>query len=244
MKLENLVTEIDKKKVDLDAMRPLDEIELERLHRDFTIEYTYNSNAIEGNTLTLRETALVLEGLTIDSKPLKDHLEAVDHREAFDFVCELVKEGFELDEGIIKKVHSLVLAHKRQFSGIYRKLPVRILGSEYEPPQAYLIETKMQELLLDYKKSQEHILKKLAKFHVDFECIHPFIDGNGRTGRLIVNLELMKSGFPPIDIKFTDRVKYYDAFEKFHTSGSYDCMELLFAQYLNERLDYFLSLRS
>lgn len=120
MKLENLVTEIDKKKVDLVAMQPLDEIELERLHRDFTIEYTYNSNAIEGNTLSLRETALVLEGLTIDSKPLKDHLEAVDHREAFDFVCELVKEGFELDEGIIKKVHSLLLAHKRQICTIFK----------------------------------------------------------------------------------------------------------------------------
>lgn len=239
---ESLLSQIDRKKKELDGKRPLTEGELARLNEEFAIEYTYNSNAIEGNTLTLRETDLVLRGLTIDQKPLKDHMEAVGHKEAFDFVSELVKEKCEINERVIKQIHYLVLADKKDDRGVYRRLPVRIMGAAHEPVQPYLIVPKMEELLRNYLASEEHIVTKLARFHIEFEGIHPFIDGNGRTGRLLVNLELMKAGYPPIDIKFTDRIAYYNAFDEYHVKHNLKAMESLFAKYINERLDIYLKM--
>lgn len=239
---ENLLLIIDKKKKELDTKRPLTEGEVSRLNEEFIVEYTYNSNAIEGNTLTLRETDLVLRGLTIDKKPLKDHMEAVGHKEAFDYVRELVKDNIPISESIIKKIHFLVLADKKNDRGIYRKIPVHIMGASHEPIQPYLIEPKMEQLLINFKESEEHIVTKLACFHIEFEAIHPFIDGNGRTGRLLVNLELMKAGYPPIDIKYMDRVAYYNAFDEYHVKNNLSAMENLFAKYINERLDMYLKI--
>ena len=239
---ESLLAQIDRKKKELDNKRPLTEGEISRLNEEFIIEYTYNSNAIEGNTLTLRETDLVLRGLTIDQKPLKDHMEALGHKEAFDFVSELVKNNVPISESVIKQIHYLVLADKKNDRGVYRKIPVRIMGAKHEPVQPYLIEPKMEQLLIDFNKSTEHIVTKLARFHIEFESIHPFIDGNGRTGRLLVNLELMKAGFPPIDIKFTDRIAYYNAFDEYHTKHNLSKMENLFAGYINSRLDMYLDI--
>lgn len=239
---ESLFEIIDEKKSKLDSKRPLTEGELERLMDDFSVEYTYNSNAIEGNTLTLRETDLVLRGLTIDRKPLKDHMEAIGHKEAFQFVQELVKEQVPISENVIKQIHYLVLADKKDDRGIYRRIPVRIMGAMHEPVQPYLIQPKMEQLLFDYKSSTENIVRKMAWFHMEFEGIHPFIDGNGRTGRLLVNLELMKAGYPPIDIKFADRIAYYNAFDDYFIKHNLGTMEKLFAKYLNERLDSYLSI--
>lgn len=236
------MTEIDAKKAALATRRPLTSGELARLTEEFTIEYTYNSNAIEGNTLTLRETNWVLQGLTIDKKPLKDHLEAVGHKEAFDYVLELVRERVPLSESIIKKIHYLVLTARREDRGVYRHVPVQILGAAHEPVQPYLIQTEMERLMEEYHASMEHIITKLVRFHLDFEGIHPFIDGNGRTGRLLVNLELMKAGYPPIDIKFTDRISYYDAFDAYYAKGSTEAMEKLFAGYVEAKLDRYLSI--
>ena len=237
---ESILAQIDRKKAELDKRRPLTQGELERLNEEFTVEYTYNSNAIEGNTLTLRETDLVLRGLTIDQKPLKDHMEAVGHKEAFDFVRELVQENAPLSERVIQQIHYLVLADKKEDRGVYRRVPVRILGARHEPVQPYLIQPKLEQLLREYAESGEHPVTKLARFHIEFEGIHPFIDGNGRTGRLLVNLELMKAGYPPIDIKFTDRLAYYRAFDAYHLNHDLSAMEGLFAGYLNERLDMYL----
>jgi len=239
---ESLLTLIDKKKKELDNRRPLTEGETERLNEEFTVEYTYNSNAIEGNTLTLRETDLVLRGLTIDRKPLKDHMEAVGHKEAFEFVSELVKQNEPLSERIIKQIHFLVLVGNKDDRGVYRKVPVHIMGAKHEPVQPYMIEPKMEELLKSFMESKEHIITKLARFHIEFEGIHPFIDGNGRTGRLLVNLELMKAGYPPIDIKFTDRMEYYKAFDEYHENHNLSAMEYLFASYVNSRLDMYLKI--
>lgn len=239
---ESILLIIDKKKKELDTKRPLTEGEVIRLNEEFIVEYTYNSNAIEGNTLTLRETDLVLRGLTIDKKPLKDHMEAVGHKEAFDYVRELVKDNIPLSENIIKKIHFLVLADKKDDRGVYRRIPVRIMGAAHEPVQPYLIQPKMEQLLIDFKNSNEHIVTKLARFHIEFEAIHPFIDGNGRTGRLLVNLELMKAGYPPIDIKYIDRLAYYNAFDEYHVKHNLSVMEKLFAKYINERLDKYLKI--
>ena len=239
---ESLLAQIDRKKVELDGRRPLTAGEVARLNEEFIVEYTYNYNAIEGNTLTLRETDLVLRGLTIDQKPLKDHMEAVGHKEAFDFVSELVKDNVPISESIIKQIHYLVLADKKEDRGVYRRVPVRIMGAQHEPVQPYLIEPKMEQLLRDFAESTEHIVTKLARFHIEFEGIHPFIDGNGRTGRLLVNFELMKEGFPPIDIKFTNRIAYYNAFDEYHVKHNLSAMENLFAGYINARLDMYLDM--
>ena len=239
---QSLIDIIDKKKADLDKKRPLTEGEVQRLTEEFIVEYTYNSNAIEGNTLTLRETDMVLRGLTIDKKPLKDHMEAVGHKEAFDFVSELVKNNAAITESVIKQIHYLVLADKKDDRGVYRKVPVRIMGAKHEPVQPYLIAPRMEQLLEQYYNNTEHIVTKLARFHIEFESVHPFIDGNGRMGRLLVNLELMKAGYPPIDIKFADRIAYYNAFDEYHSKHNVSAMEKLFANYINERLDYYLSI--
>lgn len=237
---ESILAQIDQKKKALDSRRPLTQGELERLNEEFAVEYTYNSNAIEGGTLTLRETDLVLKGLTVDQKPLKDHLEAVGHKEAFDYVCELVKENAPLSERVICQIHYLVLADKKEDRGVYRRIPVRILGAHHEPTPPYLIKPQMERLLRDYDENTEHIVTRLARFHIEFEGIHPFIDGNGRTGRLLVNLELMKAGFPPIDVKFTDRIAYYNAFDSYHVRHDLSAMEGLFAGYIGARLDMYL----
>lgn len=239
-----LVPIIEEKLGILEKKSPLTEGELERLNQEFLTEYTYNSNAIEGNTLTLRETDMVLRGLTIDQKSLKEHLEVIGHKEAFDYVKWLVSENASISEKVIKDIHCLVLADKKEDRGIYRRVPVRIMGAAHEPAQPYLIIPKMEELLEKYKNSKEDIVTKLARFHIEFESIHPFIDGNGRTGRLLVNLELMKAGYPPIDIKFTDRLKYYEAFDEYHVKNNISAMADMFARYINQRLDLYLSILS
>ena len=190
---------IDALRKEIDSYRPLTPGELTRLRKEFMVSYTYNSNAIEGNTLTLQETALVLEGITIDKKPLKDHLEAVGHRDAFLYVLELVQKQETVSERVIKEIHSLVLMNQPQDKGVYRRVPVTIMGATFEPVQPYMVPVRMEQLLAQYHENENsmHLIERVAWFHLEFEAIHPFIDGNGRTGRILVNLELMKAGNPP-----------------------------------------------
>lgn len=243
----SLFSRIDSKNEKLKEFRkncPLTKTELKALNDNFLVEYTYNTNAIEGNTLTLQETALVLEGVTINKKPLKDHLEILGHKEAFDWVIEMVKSKVKISESFIKDIHSLVLMDKKEDAGVYRRVPVRINGASHTPPQPYLIESSMEELIDSYSKIKKtkHIIEAVSLLHIIFEGIHPFIDGNGRTGRLLINYELMLNGYPPIDIKYKDVKKYYEAFEKYHTEGK-DISEMVFlvAHYLEESIDKWLS---
>ena len=234
---------IDAKKERLSSLRPLTAGEVERLREEFMIEFTYNSNAIEGNTLTLKETALALEGMTIDQKPLKDHLEAVGHRDAFLYVQDVAQNGIPLSETVIKTIHSLVLMNRPDDKGVYRRIPVRIMGAYTEPVQPYMIEPKMTELISknEGREQSMHIIERIARFHLEFEGIHPFIDGNGRTGRLLMNLDLIRNGFPPINVKFTDRKRYYDAFDAYYKEDDAMPMIELIAEYINERLDEYLA---
>lgn len=240
-----MFSNIGDKKKKLDDMRPLTEGEVVRLKDEFLIEFTYNSNAIEGNTLTLRETALVLEGITIDKKPLKDHLEVVGHKEAYTYIVELVQKKADLLEREIKEIHALVLMNQPRDRGVYRSVPVRIMGANHEPPQPYLIANKMEELMIAYRemKKELHPIEAIARFHLLFEGIHPFIDGNGRTGRLIMNLELLKLGYPPINVKFTDRRRYYDAFHAYHET-EHDAVPMiaLIGGYVEEMLDRYIKI--
>ena len=235
----SLLTEIETKRERLAEMRPLTQGEVERLREEFLIDFTYNSNAIEGNTLTLKETAMVLEGMTIDQKPLKDHLEAVGHRDAFLYVQDIATKDIPLDESVIKNIHALVLMDRPEDKGIYRRIPVRIMGAYTEPVQPYLIEPNIRELLAENKLRRETMnpIERIARFHLEFEGIHPFIDGNGRTGRLLLNLDLIRNGYPTINVKFTDRKRYYDAFDAYYRDGNADEMINLIAGYVDERLD-------
>lgn len=234
--------QIDEMKKELAARRPLTQGELERLREEFLIEFTYNSNAIEGNTLTLKETALVLEGVTIDQKPLKDHLEAVGHRDAFLYVQEIVSKNEPLTEAVIKNIHSLVLMNRPEDKGVYRRVPVRIMGAFTEPVQPYLIEPKITELLADneQRKKAMHPIERIARFHLEFEGIHPFIDGNGRTGRLLLNFDMLQNGYPAINVKFSDRKRYYEAFDAYYRDGDAEPMVKMIAEYVEERLGQFL----
>ncbi len=239
-----LFRSIDEKKLRLDAMRPLTDGEVARLRERFLVDFTYNSNAIEGNTLTLKETALVLEGMTIDRKPLKDHLEVVGHKDAFCYVEELAEARARLGERKIKDIHSLVLMHRPQDKGAYRRIPVRITGAFAEPTRPHEIEGEMKALLRRNKEREKglHPIERIALFHLDFEGIHPFIDGNGRTGRLLLNLELIQSGYPAIDVKFEDRRRYYGAFDSYYRDGKAGAMIELVAGYVDDRLEQYLDI--
>lgn len=239
-----VLSDIDQKKARLNELRPLTPGEVKCLQNAFMVEFTYNSNAIEGNTLTLKETAMVLEGITIDQKPLKDHLEAVGHRDAFLYIEDIAKQDIPLSEFVIKNIHSLVLMNQPEDKGVFRRIPVRIVGAYTEPVQPYLIEPKITELLAvnEERKTTMGLIERIARFHLEFEGIHPFIDGNGRTGRLIMNLDLIRNGYPPINVKFTDRRKYYDAFDAYYRDGNADAMIDLIAGYVNERLGEFLEI--
>ena len=240
---KNILLDIQRKRERLSEMRPLTQGEVERLAEEFMIDFTYNSNAIEGNTLTLKETALALEGMTIDQKPLKDHLEAVGHRDAFLYVQDVAKQELPLSETVIKNIHALVLMNRPDDKGVYRRIPVRIMGAYTEPVQPYMIEPRMTELLSanEERKNTMTDIERIALFHLEFEGIHPFIDGNGRTGRLILNLDLIRNGYPPINVKFTDRKRYYDAFDAFYQYSDSSAMTELIAEYVDLRLDDYLT---
>ena len=184
----------------------------------------------------------MLQGVTIDKKPLKDHLEAVGHRHAFLFVQQLVSENTAITERIIKDIHSLVLMDKPDDKGIYRRIPVTIMGAYHEPPQHYSVPAQMEQLIIGQKNTRRHPIENAALFHLDFEGIHPFIDGNGRTGRLILNLMLMRHGYPPIDVKFSDKSLYYDCFDSYYKDNKPFPMVEMVAKYLEKRLTRYLQI--
>jgi len=189
------------------------------------IEYTYESNRIEGNTLTLRETSLVIEkGLTVAGKSLREHLEAKNHFEAVAFVRSLVAEKRPLSESLLKQIHALVLSGiDRENAGVYRSVPVLISGSRHEPPQPWLVPKLMEDLFLWLNAEGEglHPVVRAAELHERIATIHPFVDGNGRTSRLAMNLSLLGDGYPIANLsgETAARLEYYDALERCNLEG-------------------------
>lgn len=242
--VERLLEEVQNKKEILSKLRPLNESEIKRLQEDFIIEHTYNSNAIEGNTITLDETHMIIkEGITVGGKSIKEHLEIIGYKEAFDYIVDVARTKTDLTEKIIQEIHYLVLQDNKQARGKYRNVPVRV-GSHIAP-QPYLVKPQMERLLEDNKEwTKEDVLVAVSKFHLEFETIHPFIDGNGRTGRLILNLELIKNGYLPINIKHNDIEKYFKSFNDCRKDDSKDYSQMvrLVANYQLEELNRYISI--
>ena len=211
------LSKIDDLKQKLDLERPLLN---EHILQAIDIEYTYDSNRIEGNTLTLRETDLVInKGLTVGGKSMREHLEANNHYEAILYIRDLVNENMVLSEKIIKEIHALVLRGiDRENAGIYRSVPVSISGSRHEPPQPWQVPKLMEDLSLWIQNEavNMHPVIFAAEIHERIATIHPFIDGNGRTARLLMNLVLLQNGYTIANIPGSteSRLAYYNALEK------------------------------
>lgn len=215
---------LDALKAQLDAYRPLDANVVKNLHENLVLQWTYHSNAIEGNTLTLKETKVALEGITIGGKTLREHFEVINHREAILMVEDLVSQRTPVSERVIKDLHYLVLKNIDQDNaGRYRQVNVLISGAEHKPVDALHVPEQMTALIDWYstKATGLHPVERAARVHGEFVKIHPFVDGNGRTARLLMNLELMKAGFPAAVLPVQSRLAYYEALDTAHCQGDY-----------------------
>lgn len=237
---------IDKKKNIIDQKRPLPKNTLKSLREKLFLEWTYNSNAIEGNTLTLSETKVVLEdGITVGGKTVKEHLEVLNHKEAIFYMEDIINNNESLSERQIKNIHNLILKGiDDENAGRYRKEKVVISGAEHIPLDPIIVQEQMGKLLNWYYGDGKklHVVEKAAVLHSDLVKIHPFIDGNGRTARFLLNFELMKNGYPIIIIRNEDRVKYYETLDKAHITGDYSGFINLIVEALNRSLDLYLKL--
>lgn len=214
--------EVDKLKARLDSYRPLPASVVNNLHEDLVLRWTYHSNAIEGNTLTLLETKVVLEGITIGGKSMHEHFEAINHRDAIAYVESLVQKQAALTEWDIRNIHQLILKNiDNDNAGRYRNVNVVIAGARHTPPDFLSVPERMATFIAAYDTGELHPVEHAARVHVDFVGIHPFVDGNGRTSRLLMNLALMKSGFPPVVIAVEQRLRYYQALDMAHVEGNY-----------------------
>jgi len=231
---------LDSLKNKLDLYRPLPKDIVQNLREDLIVRWTFNSNAIEGNTLTLQETKVALEGITIGGKNLREHFEAINHKEAILFVEQLTQKNELLNEYDIKAIHSLILKNIDDLNkGKYRDINVLISGATHKPPLAIDVPHKMKEFIQWYKQEHKnlHPVELAARVHIDFVGIHPFTDGNGRTSRLLMNLELIKHGFPPAVIKVEDRLNYYQALDIAHTTQNYEPFLKLMSKIVEESFE-------
>src|SRR5436190_13373747 len=211
--LPPFILDLNRKKEALDRLRPFPQAALTRLHEQMVVEWTYNSNAIEGNTLTLKETALVLlHGITVSGKPLREHLEAVNHRAAIQTLEEAIQKKRLIDEPFLRDLHGIILKGIDDAgAGQWRHERVRILGAIHLPPDPRKIPDLMEKFFswLRNEEKVSHPVIIAAEAHHRLVHIHPFIDGNGRCARLVMNLILMRAGYPPAVVLKVDRRKYY-----------------------------------
>jgi len=246
--LDDRLATIDALKIRLDGLRAT--LDNRAIRDALQLEFLYESNRIEGNTLTLRETQLVVnEGLTISGKSLREHLEAINHNEAILFVEELISKKIEFSESVLKQLHALVLhGIDRENAGIYRRVPVLISGSRHVPPPPLLLNDLMSGFFDFYtqQKTTLHPVVLSAELHERLVTIHPFIDGNGRTARLVMNLVLLQHGFPLAIISGdTDgRMAYYNALERVQTHQDKSAFIELIAEKVHHALKRYIDILS
>ena len=250
MEIKALLAQIDAKRAELDSQRPLSVAEAARLREYLDVEWTYNSNAIEGSTLTRQETLVVLKhGLTVGGKPLVEHLEAINHQAAIGWVEQLAARPAPPGEADILALHRLVLRSIDDANaGAYRQGQVYIAGSAFVPPPARAVPGRMAEYAAWLARTGEeaaagqglHPVARAAHAHFWLVDIHPFVDGNGLTARLLMNLLLLQAGYPIAIIRAEDRAAYYTALEAGH-AGRLDLFLLLVADAVDRTLDMFLA---
>jgi Fic family protein len=233
----------EKKQV-LQTSRPLPNIALHKIRESLSIEWTYNSNSIEGNTMSLRETQMVIqEGITIKGKSLREHFETHNHDKAIDYLYSIVNDDYNLRSIDILSLHGLVLRSiEDDFAGRIRNGGVRITGANFTPPNANKVPDLLDELIdfINTNPLQLNDIELATVFHHKLVWIHPFFDGNGRTVRLAMNLLLMRSGFPPAIILKNDRKKYYEALNQAN-GGNYQKLTLLMCQSLERTLNIYIN---
>ena len=244
--LELLLAEIDAKKSILDGLRPFTTEQIMRIKRIYDVDLTYNSNAIEGSTMTFSETKLVLnEGLTIGGKKLNEHLEIINHKEAIDFIESLCNNR-DISLRDIKDIHSLILRGiDTKYAGIFRDKQVGVRksdGSIYHFVEPLLVNDAMERFMDNLAHDQQHCVLKAAKAHFDLVTIHPFIDGNGRTARLLMNLILLQHGYPPAIKRVTNRVEYILAIEKAQNENNLQDFYMVVARAVKESINDYLQL--
>lgn len=242
--MDDLLERLTEKKKKLDSYRPLPSALVDNLNEWFKVELTYTSNAIEGNTLTRRETALVVEeGITVRGKTLKEHLEAINHAEALDFIQELVgKKRKDLTKREVLDIHALILKKiDDENAGRYRKIVVRIRGVDVVLPNPLKVPELMEGFFAWlHAENNEHPAKIAADAHIKLVSIHPFTDGNGRTARLLMNLLLMQKGYPPALIRKEDRDVYIDSIGKVQLSSAFDDYYKVIYRAIERSLDIYL----
>ena len=242
--MEEILARLEEKKARLSAARPLPSGVVAKLKEYFDVEWTYHSNAIEGSTLTLAETRLVLlDGLTVGGKSLREHLEAINHKHAIDFVEALAAKVEPITGHNVRQIHALILRTiDDENAGAYRKGQVYITGSTYLPPMAIEVPPLMQELVAWINSAEAadlHPAERAAPAHFRLVHIHPFVDGNGRTARLLMNLILIREGYPPAVIRHERRPEYYDALDRAH-EGDTDPFVTLVAEEAERSLNVWL----
>jgi len=229
----------------LDQRRPLSHHLIQSLQKDFLIKNTYHSNAIEGNTLTIYETKAILEdGITVAGKSMREHLEAINHKEAILLTEELINTKEGISERHIKDLHAIILhGIDNQHAGIYRMSNVIISGASHTPPDYINVPDLMHELIEWYHQEHDlHPIEKATLLHSQFVNIHPFIDGNGRTARLLMNLELLRSGYLPIIIEQERRSDYYQVLDTAAVTQDYEPFISFVMGYEYKELQRYMSL--
>ncbi len=238
---------LEEKLKTLNKLRPISNITLQKIREQFQIEMTYNSNAIEGNTLTMQETFWVIqEGITIKGKPLKDHLEAKDHKEALEFLYELIEKDKKvtISEHLIRELHHLVVNKSQSdIAGKYREGNVIITGSKHKPPDGFEVPFEMREFIrwFSENKNKHHVVELSALIHHKLVHIHPFEDGNGRVSRLVMNLLVLKAGYPLAIILKNDRKRYYRVLSEADSRNYGELCELV-AQSIIRSLNIYLKI--
>lgn len=243
VELQPQVERLLEKKAKLDNARPLQGSALRKINENLSLEWTYNSNSIEGNTLNLRETQLILQnGITVGGKSLREHFEVINHERAIDYIYNLVDSSYKLSAVDILSLHGLIMKNvEEDFAGRLRNGGVRIFGANFTPPNANKVAVFFDELI-DFVNDNPLRLDDLlltTVFHHKLVWIHPFFDGNGRTVRLAMNLILMRKGYPPAIILKNDRNKYYEALNQAN-NGNYQKLFLLTLQAVERSLNIYI----
>ena len=216
---------------------------LQSFDKSFEVEYTHNSTAIEGNTLTLIQTKAVLEdGISVGGKTLREIYEVVNHSKAFQFVKQCVAEGKPLDENTVKDIHALLMENILP-GGIYRNVEVRISGAQHKPPAPSEMYRQVKGFYADLPyKAEMNAMELAAWTHAEFVKIHPFVDGNGRTSRMIMNYQLMTAGFLPVSIAKENRLPYFEALEAYAVGGDLKPFAEMIASLEEQRLEEYLGI--